>query len=83
MATINFDRVTLYGNINQERVVDIERKYGRRVRVQFDQQDYLFFLESCDPDLTVATLMREFGLIASRDYLADCERRVLAYGGAE
>lgn len=76
MATLNFDRVALYGNINQERIVDIERKYGRKVRVTFDQQNVLFFLESRAPDLTVQDLIREFGLVPFMRYVSDCEEQV-------
>ncbi len=77
MATLNFDRVALFGNINQERIVEIERRYGRKVRVTFDQQNVLFFLESRSPDLSVCDLIREFELVPFTRYIADCEEQVL------
>jgi predicted amidohydrolase len=82
MATINFDRVALYGNINQERIVEIERKYGRKARVTFDQQNVLFFLESRAADLTVRDLIQEFGLVPFPKYVAECEELVLRQSAA-
>ena len=73
-ATINFDRVALYGNHNQEKMVEVQQSYGSKVRVQFDQQNGLFFLESRSSDLTVKDVMRKFDLISARDYFAQFER---------
>jgi predicted amidohydrolase len=73
-AALNFDCVALYGNDNQDKMVAVQRAYGARVKVQFDQQNCLFFLESVCDDLTVGKVMREFGLISARDYFAQCER---------
>ncbi len=78
MATINFDRVTLYGDGNERQMAEVERRYGTRVRVRFDQQNTLFFLESRTPDLTVADVMKEFGLVSSYDYLTACEGKARA-----
>jgi predicted amidohydrolase len=80
-ATLNFDRVALYGNHNQEKMVEVQRAYGSRVKVQFDQQNCLFFLESVCEDLTTTEVMREFDLIAARDYFARCERLNQEAGG--
>jgi predicted amidohydrolase len=76
MATLNFDRVSLYGNINQERIVEVERRYGAKVRVLFDQQNCMFYLESRSPDLTVTDVMKEFELVPCRKYLSDFERAI-------
>jgi hypothetical protein len=40
------------------------------VRIRFDQPNCTFLLESRSADLTVSEVMREFGLISRRDYLA-------------
>lgn len=73
-ATLNFDRVALYGNDNQEKMVDVQRAYGARVRIRFDQQNGLFFLESRATDLTVWDVMQKFGLISARDYFTKAEK---------
>jgi predicted amidohydrolase len=79
MATINFDRVALCADINQERIVDVERKYGAKVRILFDQQNGLFHMESRSPDFTVSDVMKEFELIPCRKYLSDSERMILQH----
>lgn len=78
-ASLNFDRVSLYGDHNQEKVTDILRKYGKRVGITYDQGNCLWFFESRDPDLSESQVMEEFGLITSRDYFEECERRIRAY----
>jgi hypothetical protein len=69
-ATINFDAVTLFADFNQQKMADVAKHYGSKVRIGFDQPNCIFVLESRSPDLTVAEVMREFGLISRRDYLA-------------
>lgn len=70
LATLNFDAVTLFADFNQQKLADVQRHYGTRVRIRFDQPNCTFLLESRDSDLTVREVMREFGLISRRDYLA-------------
>lgn len=70
MATINFDRVSLYADVNQLRIVEVQRRYGPRVRVMFDQPNVTFFLESLSPDVTCDQIVREFGLVPRREYFA-------------
>lgn len=68
-ATINFDSVALFADGNQEKIREIQRRYGSRVRVRFDQPSCVFYLESRSHEVSVAELMREFGLISRRDYI--------------
>lgn len=75
-ATLNFDRLSLYGNQNQQQMVNVLKKYGRRVRVTYDQGNCLWFLESCDPDLAEQEILKEFGLVTARDYFAECARKI-------
>ncbi|SEB50027.1 carbon-nitrogen hydrolase family protein [Terriglobus roseus] len=69
-ATLNFDAVTLFADFNQHKLPNVQRYYGDRVRIRFDQPNCTFLLESRSADLTVAEVVREFGLISRRDYLA-------------
>jgi predicted amidohydrolase len=73
LATINFDAVTLFADFNQEKMRDIAAHYGRRVRIRFSQHNCIFTLESRSPDLSVEEVMRQFGLVSRRDYLARLE----------
>lgn len=70
MAAINFERVSLFADVNQLRIVELQRAYGRRVRVTFDQPNVSFALESREPGLTIDHLIREFGLVRRGDYFA-------------
>jgi predicted amidohydrolase len=69
-ATVNFDSVTLFADLNQEKMRDIQRHYGRSVRIRFDQPNCLFTLESRSEDLSVGEVMQQFGLVSRRDYFA-------------
>lgn len=77
-ATLNFDRVALYGNHNQGKMAAVLGKYGRRVRVTFDQENCLWFLESRDPALAEQSIIAEFELISARDYFEYCKHRITA-----
>jgi hypothetical protein len=76
MATINFDAVTLFLDHNQAKMRDVERHYGARVRVRFDQHNCIFTLESRCADLSVHEVMRQFGLVSRRDYFANYHPRL-------
>ena len=69
-ATVNFDAVTLFADLNQAKMRDVQRHYGRDVRIRFDQFNCVFTLESRSVDLSIAEVMRQFGLISRRDYFA-------------
>lgn len=70
LATINFDAVTLFADFNQEKMRDVARHYGRDVRIRFNQHNCVFTLESRSPNLSVGEVMRQFGLVSRRDYMA-------------
>lgn len=70
LATINFDAVSLFADFNQSKMRDIQKHYGQKVRIRFDQANCNFFLESRSPELSIVEVMREFNLIPRRDYLA-------------
>jgi hypothetical protein len=69
-ATINFDAVSLFADFNQEKMQDVQRRYGSKVRIRFNQSNCLFMLESRSEDLSVQDIMKQFGLVTRRDYFA-------------
>lgn len=73
LATINFNREAFYADINQLRMNDVQKMYGRRVRITFDQPNMLFVVESLDPDLSIQEVIREFGLVPKQAYFRDPE----------
>lgn len=75
-AAINFDRLSLISNGNQEQMAIIQRKYGGWVQVKFDQENCLCFLESRDQDLQEREILSEFGLVTATDYFASYARKI-------
>jgi len=75
LGTVNLDAVSLFGDTNQQKIVDIQSHYGDKVRVRFDQRDCLFLLESCCSDTTVDEIVQQFGLVPYQQYFADCMAR--------
>lgn len=75
LATINFDAVTLFADFNQDKMSEVARRYGRDVRIRFDQPNCIFTLESRSSDLCVSDVMQQFGLVSRRDYLAQLDPR--------
>jgi hypothetical protein len=77
-ATINFDAVSLFADFNQEKIKNVQRHYGEKVRIRFDQLNCLFVLESRSADLSIDNVMREFGLVSRRDYFAQLDPESVA-----
>ena len=77
-ATINFDAVSLFADFNQEKIQDLQRHYGDKVRVRFDQSNCLFLVESRSTDLSIKEVIREFGLVSRRDYFAQLDPETTA-----
>ena len=69
-ATINFDAVSLFADFNQQKLVDVQKHYGNKVRIRFDQSSCIFLLESRSADLSIGEVVRQFGLVSRRDYFA-------------
>lgn len=69
-ATINFNAVSLFPDFNQVKLRDVQRHYGKKVRLRFDQSNCVFLLESRSADLSIAEIMRQFELVSRSDYLA-------------
>lgn len=67
-ASLNFDRVALYGNHNQEQMIALRQKYGSKIQLEYDQGNCLWFLDSCDPDLHEKALLDEFDLQPASEY---------------
>ena len=73
-ADINFDRQSFHHAGNQEKILEIERKYGTRVKIVFDQENSLFYLESCSLEITVADIIAEFKMTTYVQYMAECRK---------
>lgn len=82
-ATINFDAVSLFADFNQDKIQDVQRHYGKKVRVRFDQSNCLFLVESRSIDLSIKEVIREFGLVSRRDYFAQLDSETAARAMAQ
>jgi predicted amidohydrolase len=76
MGRINFNKVALFGDGNQEKILDVQRVLGKQVAVRFDQQNVLFILESRCPELRISQVIERFGLMPRRTYLRECRKQV-------
>jgi hypothetical protein len=82
-ATINFNAVSLFADLNQKKILDVQVHYGNKVRVRFDQSNCLFFLESRSADLSIDEITRQFDLVSRRDYFARLNPEVAASTSAQ
>ncbi|WP_353069014.1 carbon-nitrogen hydrolase family protein [Tunturibacter empetritectus] len=82
-ACINFNAVSLFADFNGEKIQALQRHYGPKVRVRFEQSNCLFFVESRSVDLSIGEIMREFGLVSRRDYFAQLDPEVTTRSSAK
>jgi beta-ureidopropionase len=75
IAPVNLEKVFLHSWPYSKRFNEILAKYGRKVRItNFDEEEWSV-LESRDPEVRVADIMREFELKTRDEHLASAERR--------
>jgi predicted amidohydrolase len=75
-ADINFDRECFSANGTQEKIVDIEKYYGERIKIDFDQQNCFFYIESLAPELSISDVKSTFDLISSQEYISNCRKLI-------
>ena len=80
MTSINFDRVALFGDGNQQKIVALQEEYGGRVRVSFDQENVTFIVESRCEDLRIDEVIQRFELIPKQDFFNACGRQFASSG---
>ena len=73
-APVNLEKGLFHLDFQQEKVRKLEAKYGRGVRVKWLHLENWFLLEAADPELTIAGLKAEFGLVPLDEYLARAEK---------
>jgi predicted amidohydrolase len=69
-ADVNFDRECFLVTGHQEKIVEIERFYGPRIKLVFNQQDCVFYIESLDHELSIADIKKEFELVSHAEYMS-------------
>ena len=73
-APVNLEKSLFHIDFQMDKVRKLEAKYGRGVHVKFLHLENWFVLEAVDPELTIAGLKSEFGLVPLDEYLARAER---------
>ena len=73
-APINLEKGLFHLDFQIEKARKLEAKYGRRARVAWFHLENWFTVEAVDPELTIAELKTEFGLVPLDEYLARAEK---------
>ena len=58
-----------------DKIVEIERAYGSRLRVQAMSDEHMFTVEAADSTLSVDDVAEDFGLVGYREFIRRCEAR--------
>ncbi len=74
-ADINFDRAVFHFDHNQEKIEAILRRYGRDVKIEFDQANSCFSVESLSQKLAVKDVTAAFELEDMDEYLSRVSAR--------
>jgi beta-ureidopropionase len=74
IATIDLERAVFHVDDQYEKLREIQLRYGGRVTAVGYSEENVFTLESNDPELPLAEIVREHGLETFRAYHARAER---------
>ena len=72
-APVNLEKGLFHIDFQTDKARKIEAKYGRRVTIKWMHLENWFLLEAVDPELTIAGLKSEFGLVPLDEYLTRAE----------
>ena len=79
-APINLEKAFLHSWPYNRHFADIEKKYGRKIRITTLHEEEFTVIESLSPDVKVADVMKEFNLKSHREHLKiaeEAQRKVL------
>jgi predicted amidohydrolase len=71
---LNLDKRLFHTDGQMHRLVPMQTRYGRRIRIESFTEEHLFTLESLDPDLPVDEVIREFELTEYGRFLDRCTK---------
>ena len=71
-AAIDLERTVFHWDYQGDKVKQIKRKYGEKVKVETFGPEALFTLEPASPEISIPKIIEEFGLITCRDYIKRC-----------
>jgi beta-ureidopropionase len=76
---INLDKRVFHADFHFDKTRAIEKKYGRRVKLDWVHDENWFTIESLDPGVTVDGLVAEFGLLSLKAYTERATRHIEAH----
>ena len=74
ICDVDLDKRLFHTDDQAQHILQIQTRYGARVRVETLTEEHLFTLESTDPSLDIEDVVREFGLVEYQNYIARCTR---------
>ncbi len=69
LASLNLEKIFCEIDFHVKKVKQIRKKYGRKVRIVYYNNEDWVTIESRSPDLTIQQLIDEFGLVSHQDYI--------------
>ena len=72
-APVNLEKVFLHSWPYNRHFSDIEKKYGRKVRIYTLHEEEFTVIESLSPDIKVADIMKEFDLKSHKEHMKTAE----------
>jgi len=79
-SSINFNRRAVHADGAQQHIHDLQRAFGGRVGIAFNQPNCLFLIESLDADLNVLDVLERFGLQPFPEWFASTQSPFPAVG---
>jgi beta-ureidopropionase len=69
---LNLDRALLHTDKQIEKIIAIQKKYGDKVVLKTYTEEHLILLENLIPGKTIQDIIKEFGLVTYKDFIAQC-----------
>lgn len=68
-STVDLDRTVFHWDFQEEKIKEIGRKYGNKIKVESFGLEHLFALEPNSSEISIPKVIREYGLITYREYI--------------
>lgn len=72
-SEINLERKVYHWDFQGDKLKEIFKKYGRKIKVETFDPEALFTIEPVDDDISINEIIKEFELVSYRDYIKRAE----------
>jgi predicted amidohydrolase len=69
---LNLDKRLFHTNGHEHQLLELQARYGSRIRIESFTDEHVFTLESIDPVLPIDEIVRDFGLVDYRAFIDRC-----------